>query len=98
ESGFPVFAISPKGKVFDSMQGTLAHLKNDLQAELIVISNSLAALELAEIAIPIPERVPEWLSPIVSIIPAQLFAYYLTLVKGYDANKPRTISKVTETR
>ncbi|MCP4141450.1 MAG: SIS domain-containing protein, partial [Chloroflexi bacterium] len=46
ESGFPVFAISPKGKVFDSMQGTLAHLKNDLQAELIVISNSLAALEL----------------------------------------------------
>ena len=98
ESGFPVFAISPKGKVFDSMQRMLKHLKNDLSAEMVIISNSLAALELAEIAIPIPERVPEWLTPLVGIIPAQLFAYYLTLAKGYDTEQPRTISKVTETR
>ncbi len=98
ESGFPVFAISPKGKVFDSMQDTLKHLKNDLRAELVVISNSLAALELAEISIPIPENVPEWLTPLISIIPAQLFAYHLTLAKGYNSEEPRTIQKVTETR
>ncbi len=98
ESGFPVFAVSPQGKVFDSMQGMLKHLCNDLRAELVVISNSLAALELAEVAIPIPENVPEWLSPIISIIPAQLFAYYLTVVKGYDTEQPRTIKKITETR
>ena len=97
ESGFPVFAISPKGKVFDSMQRTLEHLRNDLSAELVVISNSLSALELAEVAIPIPEKMPEWLSPIVSIIPAQLFAYYLTQAKGYDTEQPRTIRKITET-
>ena len=98
ESGYPVFAVSPKGKVFDSMQGMLKHLRNDLRAELVVISNSLAALELAEVAIPIPEQVPEWLSPIISIVPAQLFSYYLTLAKGYDTEQPRTIRKVTETR
>ena len=97
ESGFPVFAISPKGKVFDSMQNMLKHLKNDLRAELVVVSNSLAALELAEIAIPIPENTPEWLTPLISIIPAQLFAYHLTLAKGYDPEQPRTITKVTET-
>jgi len=55
-------------------------------------------LELAEVAIPIPEQVPEWLSPIISIIPAQLFSYYLTLAKGYDTEQPRTIHKVTETK
>ena len=98
ESGFPVFAISPKGKVFDSMQNMLKHLKNDLRAELVVVSNSLAALELAEIAIPIPENTPEWLTPLISIIPAQLFAYHLTLAKGYNPEEPRTIQKVTETR
>ena len=98
DSGYPVFAISPQGKVFDSMQGTLKHLRNDLRAELVVISNSLAALELAEVAIPIPEQVPEWLSPIISIIPAQLFSYHLTQAKGYDTEQPRTIRKVTETR
>lgn len=98
ESGYPVFAVSPKGKVFDSMQGMLKHLRNDLRAELVVISNSLAALELAEVAIPIPEQVPEWLSPIISIVPTQLFSYYLTLAKGYDTEQPRTIRKVTETK
>ncbi len=98
ESGFPVFAISPQGKVFDSMQNMLKHLKNDLRAELVLISNSLAALELAEIAIPIPENTPEWLTPIINIIPAQLFAYHLTLAKGYNPEEPRTIQKVTETR
>ncbi len=98
ESGFPVFAISPKGKVFDSMQNMLKHLKNDLRAELVLVSNSLAALELAENAIPIPENIPEWLSPIIGIIPAQLFAYHLTLAKGYNPEEPRTIQKVTETR
>ena len=83
ESGFPVFVISPKGKVFDSMQNMLKHLKNDLRAELVVVSNSLAALELAEVSIPIPENTPEWLTPLISIIPAQLFAYHLTLAKKY---------------
>ena len=98
ESGFPVFAISPKGKVFNSMQKMLKHLKNDLRAELVIVSNSLASLELAEIAIPIPENVPEWLSPLIGIIPAQLFTYHLTLAKGYNPEEPRTIQKVTETR
>ena len=98
ESGFPVFAASPKGKVFESMHRMLAHLKNDLLAELIVISNAEEALNLADIAISIPENVPEWLTPIVGIIPAQLFAYHLTLAKGYNTEQPRTLSKVTETR
>lgn len=98
ESGYPVFAISPQGKVFKSMQGMLRHLKKDLSAELVVISNSLAALELAQVAIPIPEQVPEWLSPIISILPAQLFAYHLTKAKGYNTEQPRTLNKVTETK
>ena len=64
----------------------------------MVVSNSLAVLELAEVAIPIPENIPEWLTPIISIIPAQLFAYHLTLAKKYNPEAPRTISKITETR
>jgi glucosamine--fructose-6-phosphate aminotransferase (isomerizing) len=33
----------------------------------------------------------------VSIVPAQLFAYHLTRLKGYDPDRPRAIRKVTET-
>lgn len=95
--GFPVMTVLPKGKVFPSMLELLKHLRGDLLAELVVISNSSEALSLAQAPFTIPVEIPEWLSPMVSIIPAQLFSYHLTLAKGYDADQPRTISKVTET-
>jgi glucosamine--fructose-6-phosphate aminotransferase (isomerizing) len=96
--GFPVMAVLPKGKVFDSMMALLKHLQTDLLAELVVISNATEALSMAQAPFKIPAEVPEWLSPLVAIVPAQLFSYHLTLAKGYDADQPRTISKVTETR
>jgi len=36
-------------------------------------------------------------SPLVSIVPAQLFVYYLTRLKVYDTDAPRDLLKVTET-
>jgi glucosamine--fructose-6-phosphate aminotransferase (isomerizing) len=97
ERGFPVMAIAPEGKVFDSMLQVLGQLRKDFQAELVVVSNMKRALSLAQIPIQLPADVPEWLSPLVSILPAQLFAYHLTLAKGFDADQPRMIRKVTET-
>lgn len=97
ESGYPVFAVAPKGKVFNSMRQMLQRLKKEISAELVVISNDKRALSLAQVPLSIPADVPEWLSPLVSIMPAQLFAYHLTLAKGYDTEKPRTIHKVTKT-
>jgi glutamine---fructose-6-phosphate transaminase (isomerizing) len=95
-SGYPVFAVAPKGKVFDSMLEMLKRLR-DLSAELVVISNDKKALSLAQVPLAIPTDVPEWLSPLVNILPAQMFAYHLTLAKGYDTEQPRSIRKVTET-
>ena len=95
-SGYPVFAVAPKGKVFDSMLEMLKRLR-DLSAELVVISNDKKALSLAQVPLAMPADVPEWLSPLVSILPAQLFAYHLTLAKGYNTEQPRSIRKVTET-
>ncbi|MFN8462533.1 MAG: SIS domain-containing protein [Anaerolineales bacterium] len=98
ESGYPVFAVAPKGKVFNSMLQMLQQLRNGISAELVVISNDKRALSLAQVPLAIPADVPEWLSPLVSILPAQLFAYHLTQSKGYDTEQPRTIHKVTKTK
>lgn len=98
ESGYPVFAVAAKGKVFDSMLQMLHRLRKDISAELVVISNDKKALSMAQVPLTIPADVPEWLSPLVSILPAQLFAYHLTRAKGYDTESPRSIRKVTETR
>jgi glutamine---fructose-6-phosphate transaminase (isomerizing) len=97
EGGFPVLAIAPQGKVFETMLEMLGHLRRDQLAELVVISDDKRALSLSQSPILLPQGMPEWLTPIVSIVPAQLFVFYLTRAKGLDPEKPRTIGKVTET-
>ena len=97
EGGFPVLAVAPNGKVFESMKDMLTRLRKQKDAELVVISDDEEALALAQSPIRLPAHIPEWLTPLVSIIPAQLFACHLTNVKGYDTEKPRSITKVTET-
>jgi glucosamine--fructose-6-phosphate aminotransferase (isomerizing) len=95
--GFPILAVVPQGKVYGSMIEPLQQMKGELKAELVVISNEKQALDLAQMPISIPADVPEWLTPLVSIVPAQLFAYHLTTIKGFNPEQPRTIHKVTET-
>jgi glucosamine--fructose-6-phosphate aminotransferase (isomerizing) len=97
EGGFPVMAVAPNGKVFDIMLEMLGNLRHEQFAELVVISDEKRALSLAQSPIPLPAGMPEWLTPIVSIVPGQLFAGHLTRAKGYDPEHPRTLFKVTET-
>ena len=97
EGGFPILAVAPKGKVFDTMKEMLTRLRNQHGAELVLISDDADSLALAQSPIQLPPQIPEWLTPLVSILPAQLFACHLTTVKGYDTEKPRSITKVTET-
>lgn len=98
EGGYPVMAVVVKGKVADSLLSVLRNLKQNLRAELMVISNLEEALALAQSGIPLEAEIPEELTPLISIGSAQLFALHLTLAKGLDPEAPRTIHKVTETR
>ena len=98
DQGFPVMVINPSGKVFDSLLPLMKQLKSDQLAEMAVISDHAEALVLAKAPIPLPSGIPEWLSPIISIIPAQLFCYHLTRHRGYNTEAPRTLRKVTETQ
>ncbi len=97
EGGFPVLAVAPRGKVYESMKDMLTRLRRQRNAELVAISDDPDVLALAQSPIQLPPQIPEWLTPLVSIIPAQLFACHLTEVKGYDTEIPRSITKVTET-
>jgi glucosamine--fructose-6-phosphate aminotransferase (isomerizing) len=96
EEGFPVVAVAPDGVVLSDMIDLMRDL-GERQAELIVISNNKEALSLARTPLAIPEA-PEWLSPILAVVPGQLFGLGLSLAKGYDVDHPRTLNKVTITR
>jgi glucosamine--fructose-6-phosphate aminotransferase (isomerizing) len=94
--GFPVLAVVPEGMLVDELTAFLAELKAR-GAELIVISGHEAALKLARVPLPLPAGIDEWLSPLVAVVPGQLFALGLTLAKDFDPDQPRNIHKVTLT-
>jgi glucosamine--fructose-6-phosphate aminotransferase (isomerizing) len=97
EPEFPILAVAPDGPLFRDMLDLLVDVAGR-QAQTLAISNMPAALEAARYGVPLPEAMPEWLSPMVAIVAAQLFAYHLGTVKGLDTDQPRGLSKVTLTR
>jgi glucosamine--fructose-6-phosphate aminotransferase (isomerizing) len=47
---------------------------------------------------PLPPDIPEWLSPLVAVVPGQIWALGLSLARGMQPDAPRGLSKVTRTR
>lgn len=96
QPGIPVLVLAPAGV---AMTGQVQLLR-DLGARgiaTLVVSDVVETRALGRWPIAIPASVPEWLRPIVSIVPAQLLAYHLTRARGLDPEAPRNLSKVTRT-
>ncbi|HUG48476.1 MAG TPA: SIS domain-containing protein [Candidatus Limnocylindria bacterium] len=97
ERDFPVLAVAPAGAAGQAQLPLLRKLRDEHQARLLVISDDEEVLRLDQ-GLPLPTGVPAWLGPLVSVIPAQLYAYHLTRAKGLDTERLRGIRKVTSTR
>jgi glutamine---fructose-6-phosphate transaminase (isomerizing) len=98
ERGFPLFLFAPSGVTWITMQQMLEKLAG-LKAETLVISDrsNPSARKTGTRELIIPAHLPELFSPIPYIIPAQLFSAALAAEKGFDPDRPRTLSKVTQT-
>lgn len=85
------FALLPKGELYDkavsNIQEVLAR-----GGHIIVVTNNesfdLPVKNIIKITTPI-----ETFAPILMNLIAQLFAYYMALVKGYDVDQPRNLAK-----
>ena len=95
QAGYPVILVAPQGKAFATMQDMSNKVK-EKGAETLVISNDADMLRTATRAMPIPAA-PEWLSPVIGVIPGQVLAMRQALARGYEVDKPRGLSKVTIT-
>jgi glucosamine--fructose-6-phosphate aminotransferase (isomerizing) len=95
-AGFPIVAVATTGPTMPGLLGLLARLRSG-KARLLVISDVPDALALGD-GIALPAGVPEWLAPLVAIVPGQLYAYHLAEARGLDPDQPRNLSKVTLTR
>jgi glutamine---fructose-6-phosphate transaminase (isomerizing) len=96
EHGFPAIVFAPSGAMLGEMQKFMTDIR-DRKAELLVISDDAETLALADVPFALPQAVHEWLSPIPAILPGQLLALHLALIRGYDVDHPRGLKKITET-
>ncbi len=93
---FPLLVIAPSGKTQNDLAAFIATVK-DRGADTVVVSDHPDILAKADVSLRIPEGIPEWLSPMVAIIPGQMMALQLTLAKGLNPDQPVGLTKVTET-
>lgn len=98
EPDYPVLAVAPSGAAGADLATLVTRLRDEYGVDALVVSDDEAVRAAGSASLALPAGLPEWLMPIVSIVPGQLFALHLTVAKGLDPERPRWISKVTETR
>lgn len=94
EDGTLVVCSLTQEQLFEKMIGNIREVKAR-GAVVLAIAYEKNAAEVAKIAdsvITIPDVDPT-LAPIVAVTPMQLFAYYVSVMKGNDVDKPRNLAK-----
>lgn len=89
EEGTPVIALSTQSSLNHSIRGNVQEV-NARGANTLLIS--MKGLEQDDDAFVIP-AVHELLTPLVSVVPLQLLAYYAAVQRGADVDKPRNLAK-----
>jgi glucosamine--fructose-6-phosphate aminotransferase (isomerizing) len=98
EPNFPVFLFAPSGVTWPSIGEMIDKLRG-LKAETVVITDrgNRDAEGKGTRTISLSRKLDELFTPIPYIVPAQIFAASLAAQKGLDPDRPRTLSKVTQT-
>ena len=94
EDGTLVVALASWNELFDKLMSNVKEVKAR-GADVIGIateSHKAALAALVDSALSIPDIHPMFL-PSLEVIPMQLFAYYVALMRGCDIDKPRNLAK-----
>lgn len=89
EEGTPVIASITQSKTAGLVRGNLAETQARGSRAYIIVTEELAK-EGDDFILP---NVNELLSPLLSVVPTQLLAYYTSLGRGLDVDRPRNLAK-----
>jgi glucosamine--fructose-6-phosphate aminotransferase (isomerizing) len=93
DENFPSVVIVPKDSMYEKMVSNIQQLK--ARKGPVVAVASMGDTEIANLAddvMYIPHTL-EMLTPILAVVPLQLFAYYVAREKGYNVDRPRNLAK-----
>ncbi|MCM2266729.1 MAG: glutamine--fructose-6-phosphate transaminase (isomerizing) [Elusimicrobiales bacterium] len=95
--GMPLLAVAPSGRALELMAGNIEEAKAR-GAEVVAIVDAVSRKTVkAAHYITLPQT-PELFTPLLTVIPLQIFAYYVALAKKCDIDKPRNLAKSVTVR
>ncbi|HEX2910834.1 MAG TPA: SIS domain-containing protein [Chloroflexia bacterium] len=101
EQSLPAILVGANGPAIPGLL-ELGNKLTERGVEIVSIGDDNGLLKLAsrpEAAFQLDlTGIPEALSPVVCVVPGQLFALHLALARGYNPDEPRGLRKVTITR
>ena len=89
----PVVFIAPRDAVYQKVVSNLEEVKTRGARVLAVVTEGDTGLaRLADYHVEIPETL-DLLTPILSVLPLQLLAYYVAVRRGCNVDQPRNLAK-----
>ncbi len=90
---FPSIFISPSDSVYEKMVSNIQEIKARQGPVLAIATEGNQDIkDLTDDVIYIPKTL-EMLTPLLSVVPLQLFAYHFGVLRGHDVDKPRNLAK-----
>ena len=94
DEGIPVVVVIPPGDNYRKTMSNMEEVKSRGANVLAIGAGNDESLKAkADTVIPINGEVKEIIAPLVYIVPLQLIAYYITVEKGHDPDKPKNLAK-----
>jgi len=95
EPGSLVIAVASEGHVFSKMVSNIQEVRARGAAVLAIgTESSRALLEAhADMVITVPEAPHELAAPVLTVLPLQLYAYHVAVLRGADVDQPRNLAK-----
>jgi glucosamine--fructose-6-phosphate aminotransferase (isomerizing) len=91
--GVPVVAIVTKSPTYEKMTSNIKEIKARDASVIAIASESDEAIsQLVDVVIRVPDA-SEFISPVLSSIVLQLFAYHVAVCAGCPVDKPRNLAK-----
>jgi glucosamine--fructose-6-phosphate aminotransferase (isomerizing) len=89
----PAVFLIPQGFVYDKVMSNLEEIKaRGGPVIAVVCEGDTRVANLADDVIQVP-AVEDFLQPIVNVLPLQLLAYHIAVMRGCDVDKPRNLAK-----
>ena len=89
----PVVAVAPHDGVFEKMLSNIEEVRARSGRVIAVTDAEDATLDEKADAVLVVPRTHELLSPLLMVLPLQLLAYHIALLRGCDVDQPRNLAK-----